>query len=85
MKLILIILGMCVVLNCNAYKIGDKVELGSSKECPACQVAKELLKDSHIPYKEVKPSNKDSEYIPQLYVNGKFVGYGIDVIKEYVK
>ena len=82
MKYLILIL-MLLSFNCYAYKIGDKVELGGTSSCSACQEAKQLLISAHIKFTEISPTT-DSNYIPQLYVNGKFKGYGVNVVEDYI-
>lgn len=69
---------------CLAYKLNDKVEISTLPECPACQEAKDLLKKNNIPFKEIQPNSKYSEYVPQLFVNGKYLGSGTDIIEIYI-
>lgn len=71
-----------LVINCAlAYTPGDKVMLVTTKTCPACKIAKNILTSYHVPYTE---TTKKVWAVPQLYVNGKFKGYGIGSVQRYV-
>ncbi len=67
-----------------AYRVGDKVVLVSSSNCPACQESKALLKSHNIPFTTASPSQYHAWLIPQLYVNGKYMGTGTDAVEAYV-
>lgn len=82
MKILKVILLSTVCMNSWAYKVGDKVVLKTSNGCGACQEAKQLLNSKHIPYTETSPNS--GKYVPQLYVNGKFKGYGVDAVESYI-
>lgn len=65
------------------------VVLGSSS-CPACAEAKEYLDSKGVNYRYVLIDNNASArakaaahggYIPQLYINGAYIGSGVGVIE----
>ena len=66
---------------CHAYTPGDIVVLGTMVGCSACEYSEELLTKKHIPYRTI-----DAEGIaPELFVNGKSLGYGTETVEEYIK
>lgn len=83
MKLIAVILAMFISINSLAYKRGDVVQLGTENTCIACQEAKDELNKNNIPFTEIEPT-QDSDFIPQLYVNGKYMGSGVESVEEYI-
>lgn len=78
----LIILLILFSFSCFAYRPGDKVVLISSKNCPACTEAKNMLKSKGIPFME-KMDNK-AWIVPQLFVNGKYRGTGTGAVWGYI-
>lgn len=60
----------------------DSVVLHVMNGCDACQQAEQLLNKHHIKYSTV---HKGGEIVPQLWVNGRFKGYGIRAVEVYVK
>lgn len=82
--LLIVLLIAFLSLNCYAYRPGDRVTLGTTASCPACTEAKILLKTARIPFKEIEPTNI-SMFIPQLFVNGKYLGNGVDTVEDYIR
>lgn len=68
--------------NVNAYNPKDRIELRVSSECSACKEAEALLKARGVVFTERSASS--GKYVPQLYVNGKFEGYGVGAVEEYL-
>lgn len=84
-KIILILtlsLMMCVSTLSYAYKVGDSVQIATRSDCSACQQAKQTLKQYRIPFTEIPPTHVSS-YIPQLFVNGEYIGSGVSYVEEY--
>ena len=59
------------------------VELGVTQTCSACKEAETMLDEAHIKYTTVVPSN-NSHFVPQLYVDGKYLGSGTDIVKGWL-
>lgn len=76
------ILIFTIALNVFAYRPGDIVVLKTTPTCSACKEAKKILNSHHIKYIEQAPNG--GKFVPQLYVNGKFKGYGVDSVISYV-
>lgn len=64
-------------------KPNDNVVLKTSSGCGACVEAKQLLNAAHVRYAEQQATG--GGYVPQLYVNGKFKGYGVDTVERYLQ
>lgn len=84
--ILLIILGLTLIVYSTqgyAYHVSDKVMLGSKDSCENCQEAKELLYEAGIPFTVIKPTN-NSNYVPQLFVNNRYIGSGVGVVETYI-
>lgn len=82
-RFILTFIAMFIVLNCSAYHKGDKVELAVMNGCGACEIAEYELTGNHISFTTIPPT-KESRGVPQLFVNGRYVGMGVFVVEEYI-
>lgn len=80
-KLILLILLVLITFSVKAYNKGDIVKLTVSEDCSYCKEAENILKKYHIPF-TVK--NGDGP-VPQLYVNDKYIGIGVEAVENYAK
>ena len=63
----------------NATEVVLKTRLG----CPACAEANQELTAAHIKYVNLPATT--GNYVPQLYVNGMFCGYGTDTVEAYIR
>lgn len=73
----------CLSLTCLAsYHKGDRVVLMTLPGCQACAEAKSDLRANLVPYKE--DTTQRWGVFPKLYVNGVFMGYGVDAVERYL-
>lgn len=80
MRLFISALLFCWSLSIFAYHEGDVVKLVVRDGCTACEEAQQLLNSKHIKY-SIEQGNG---FVPQLYVNNKYVGLGTEIVREYV-
>ncbi len=66
------------------YHKGDKVVLVGTNNCPACVESMKELRANHIPFTKGSPSKYHAYLIPQLYVNGKYMGTGSDAVHNWI-
>jgi glutaredoxin len=62
----------------------DIVVLVTAPNCPACETAKQMLKQHNIKYTIGDYKKYKARLVPQLYVNGKYLGYGVDAVEKYI-
>lgn len=76
------LLGVLLALSAGvsvAHNRGDIVVLLVSDGCSACQEAKSILLSHHIRFS----TEQGTGIVPQLFVNGKYVGTGSNVVEYY--
>lgn len=66
---------------CYPYTPGDSVVLGVMEGCSACEYSEELLKGSGIQFRTIEADS----IAPELFVNGKSLGYGTEAVEEYIR
>ena len=81
-KLISILLILASINSYAAYHRGDNVVLKVKDGCPACEEAEALLNSSGVPHKVEKATS--GYFVPQFYVNGKFLGDGVGPVEIYL-
>ena len=72
---------------------GVLIEVFTIPECYACRVLKTWLDENNIKYKsydisiskeaadEYEKRRQSRDFVPQVYVNGKYIGYKIEHVK----
>jgi glutaredoxin len=78
------VLGL-MLLSFSVFAAQPKVVLVTAPGCPACDEAKQILKAHGIKYTTTSKGYPGVRYVPQLFVDGKYKGYGVGPVEVFVK
>lgn len=67
-----------------AQKQTHRVVLVTMPGCPACDEAKQLLRAAGIKFSTTSKGQPGVGYVPQLFVDGKYKGYGVGPVSQFI-